>query len=143
MLSVKKLRKNFDKYLLRKTDSVSIQFFRYLFVGGGAAFVNFASLYLFTSRLGVYYLVSAAIAFVLGIVTNYVLSIAWVFRSSGQIKKEIALFVLIGVTGLFLNEAIMYTLVSLLALFYLGAWLIATAAIMLWNFGMRKKFVFE
>ncbi len=140
---MEKIRGISSKYLVQKTDAISIQFFRYLFVGGGAALINLVSLYVLTSKLGVYYLLSAAIAFILGIVTNYVLSIAWVFRSTGQIKKEIVLFLLIGVTGLFLNEAIMYMLVSVLTLFYLGAWLIATAAIMIWNFGMRRKFVFD
>ena len=140
---MEKIRGLSSKYLVQKTDAISIQFFRYLFVGGGAALINLVSLYVLTSKLGVYYLLSAAIAFILGIVTNYVLSIAWVFRSTGQVKKEIVLFLLIGVTGLFLNEAIMYMLVSVLTLFYLGAWLIATAAIMIWNFGMRRKFVFD
>ncbi len=140
---MEKIRGLSSKYLVQKTDAISIQFFRYLFVGGGAALINLVSLYVLTSKLGVYYLLSAAIAFILGIVTNYVLSIAWVFRSTGQVKKEIVLFLLIGITGLFLNEAIMYMLVSVLTLFYLGAWLIATAAIMIWNFGMRRKFVFD
>ncbi|MCL6106053.1 MAG: GtrA family protein [Actinobacteria bacterium] len=140
---MEKIRGLSSKYLVQKTDAISIQFFRYLFVGGGAALINLVSLYVLTSKLGVYYLLSAAIAFILGIVTNYVLSIAWVFRSTGQVKKEIVLFLLIGATGLFLNEAIMYMLVSVLTLFYLGAWLIATAAIMIWNFGMRRKFVFD
>ena len=128
--------------LLQKSDNIYVQFFRYLFVGGTAAVVDVGSLYFLTSRFGLYYLVSAAIAFLLGIVTNYVLSIVWVFRSSGKMKKEILLFVLIGVSGLILNETIMYGLVSILALFYLAAKLISTAVIMVWNFGLRKKFVF-
>ena len=129
-------------FLLQKSDNIYVQFFRYLFVGGTAAVVDVGSLYFLTSRFGLYYLVSAAIAFLLGIVTNYVLSIVWVFRSSGKMKKEILLFVLIGVSGLILNETIMYGLVSVLALFYLAAKLISTAVIMVWNFGLRKKFVF-
>ena len=128
--------------LLQKSDNLYIQLFRYLFVGGMATVVDTGSLVLLTSHFGINYLVSAPIAFLLGITTNYVLSILWVFRSSGKMKREIMLFVLIGVTALILNEAIMYSLVSLLAIFYLFAKLVSIAATMMWNFGLRKKFVF-
>jgi putative flippase GtrA len=129
-------------FLLQKNDNVYIQFFRYLFVGGTAAVVDVGSLYFLTSRFGLYYLLSAAIAFLLGIATNYLLSILWVFRTTGQLKKEILLFVLIGFSALLLNEAIMYSLVSIMSIFYLLAKLISIAITMMWNFGLRKKFVF-
>lgn len=131
------------KYLLEKTDKTHIQFFRYIFVGGFATVVNAASLYILTSKLGVYYLVSAAIAFILGILTNYLLSILWVFKSTGKLTKEVILFVVIGIGGLALNELIMWGLVSGLRVYYMLAWLVATAVVLIWNFGMRKKFVFE
>jgi putative flippase GtrA len=41
--------------------------------------VDFGSLYVLTEYAGVYYLVSAAAAFLLGLSTNYALSVAWVF----------------------------------------------------------------
>lgn len=131
------------KYLFEKTDKTHIQFFRYLFVGGMATVVDIGSLYIFTSKLGVYYLISAALSFILGIITNYILSILWVFESTKKLPKEIALFVAVGIGGLILNEGIMWGLVSGLAVFYLLAKLVSTAVVTVWNFGMRKKFVFD
>ena len=131
------------KYLFEKTDKTHIQFFRYIFVGGLATVVNAISLYALTSRFGLYYLISAAIAFILGITTNYLLSILWVFKSTGKLTKEMMLFVIIGIGGLILNEFIMWGLVSGLGVYYMLAWLVATAVVLIWNFGMRKKFVFE
>lgn len=69
-----------DKVLKNQTDRTHIQFFRYIFVGGIAFMVQFGSLYLFTSIFNVYYLISTAIAFTLGLIDNYALSISWVFN---------------------------------------------------------------
>ncbi|CDG65207.1 putative membrane protein [Methanobacterium sp. MB1] len=67
-------------YLDKNTDKTLIQLFRYIFVGGAAFIVDFGSLYILTDIFGMYYLVSAAIAFILGLIANYILSISWVFN---------------------------------------------------------------
>jgi putative flippase GtrA len=140
MIEVKKL---VNEVVFEKTTNTYIQFLRYIFVGAAATVVDVGSLYVFTSKLGIYYLTSAALAFCLGIVTNYLLSILWVFKSTGNLKKEITLFLLIGLSGLLLNELIIWVLVSKLSIYYLVSKLVATAIILIWNFGLRKKIVFS
>jgi len=130
------------KLFFEKTGETSIKFFRYLFVGGTATVVDMGALYVFTSILGLNYLISAAIGFVLGVTANYLMCIAWVFKSSGKIEKEIILFVIIGIGGLILNEVIIWLLVEEAGLYFMIAKVVAVAAVMVWNFGMRKKFVF-
>ena len=130
------------KLFFEKTGETSIQFFRYLFVGGMATVVDMGTLYVFTSILGLNYLISAAVGFVLGVTTNYLMCIAWVFKSTGKIEKEIVLFVIIGIGGLVLNEVVIWLLVEEAGLYYMMAKAIAVAVVMVWNFGMRKKFVF-
>lgn len=132
-----------SKLLISKTKNTYIQLFRYIFVGGTAAVADIGSLYLLTSIAGVHYLTSAAIAFLLGVLINYLLSIAWVFRSTGNLKREISLFIAVGVGGLLLNEVTIWFFVEVCSLFYMVAKLISTAMVMFWNFGMRKKFVFK
>ena len=54
------------KLLKDQTDRTTIQLFRYIFVGGAAFIVDFG-LSVYTHRFfGVYYLISNAIAFILG-----------------------------------------------------------------------------
>lgn len=142
-LGMEQAKTLFNKFIVDKTDNTGIQFFRYIFVGGTAAAVDIGSLYVFTSVFDIHYLVSAALAFTLGIATNYFISIKWVFKSTGNLKKEVTLFVAIGVGGLILNELIMLGLVDGLNIFYMAAKLVSTAIVMIWNFGMRKKFVFN
>ena len=69
-----------QKLLKDQTDKTKIQMFRYLFVGGAAFIVDFLSLFILTDFFGIYYLISAAIAFILGLIANYFLSISWVFN---------------------------------------------------------------
>ena len=87
------------KILILKTNNTLIQLFRYGFVGGTAFVVDFSVLYLLTEYLNVYYLLSATISFILGILVNYVMSIIWVFKYRNFSKKiyEIAIFIIIGV----------------------------------------------
>ena len=62
-------------------NSTFIQFFRYTFVGGIAFLVDFGTLVLLTEVLNLHYLISAGIAFILGLTVNYLLSISWVFNN--------------------------------------------------------------
>lgn len=129
-------------FLVRKPQGTVPQFIRYVFVGGVAAAVDSGSLYLLHSQLAVHFLVAAAIGFLLGLLINYLISIAWVFESTGNLKQEFALFAMIGVGGLGWTELIMWTSVKIAHFPVMAAKLIALALVLVWNFGMRKKFVF-
>jgi putative flippase GtrA len=130
------------KLFLEKNHDTRIQFFRYIFVGGAATIVDMGSLYILTSIMGLNYLISAAIAFILGVTGNYLLCIAWIFESTGRVKKEVILFVVIGIGGLILNEIIIWLLVEEVGLYYMVAKAVAVVIVLGWNFGMRKKYVF-
>ena len=66
---------------VNKTDNTVVQLFRYTFVGGVAFIFDFGSLFILTEYIKIYYLVSAAIAFIIGLTINYLLSISWVFSN--------------------------------------------------------------
>lgn len=130
------------KLFLEKNHDTRIQLLRYIFVGGAATVVDMGSLYIFTSIIGLNYLISAAIAFILGVTANYLLCVAWIFESTGRVKREIILFLVIGVGGLILNEVIIWLLVEEVGLYYMLAKAVAVVIVLVWNFGMRKKYVF-
>ena len=56
-----------QKILFHKTDSLIIQFFRYGFAGGVAFLVDFSLLYILTDFFHIYYLISAALSFIPGV----------------------------------------------------------------------------
>jgi putative flippase GtrA len=130
------------KFFITPTTNSFIQFFRYLFVGGFSAIIDIGSLYFLTNIVQINYLASAAVAFILGNITNYSLSTLWIFKSKGNKNRELLIFTFIGLTGLFWNEIIIWSLVEKIGIYYMIAKLISTALVLIWNFGMRKRFVF-
>ncbi len=133
-----------NKLFVEPTENVLLQLFRYGFVGGAAFVVDYATLFVLTNNVGVQYLWSAAIAFVLGLVANYLLSISWVFRNRGSLSRwqEFLFFAVIGVVGLGFNELIMYACTDLMHIHYMVSKLISTAIVFFWNFFARKYLLF-
>ncbi len=137
------MNERLSRYLIKRTDKTAIQFFRYIFVGGFATVIDMGSLFILAQILGIYYLIAAALAFVLGLITNYSLSIFWVFESTKNIKKEFTLFAIIGIGGLIWTEIILWALVDKINLPIMLSKAVAVILVLIWNFGMRKKFVFK
>ena len=138
-------RRTLRALLFGATGSLLHQFARYLVVGGLAFVVDFGSLYLLTEFAGLHYLISAAVAFVFGLVTNYCLSRVWVFdrRTMDNSALEFAVFAAIGVVGLGFNEAIIWFGREKIHLHYLVAKTISTGIVLMWNFGARRWLLFS
>lgn len=132
------------KALLHKTDSVRLQLFRYLFVGGFAFAVDFAVFAFLTEGIGMHYLLSNVFAFGAGLLANYLVSVRWVFalRSIESRQREFMLFALIGLLGLGFNQALLWVLTDVAGVYVLTAKVTATAAVFLWNFTARRTLVF-
>ena len=87
---------------------------------------------------------SASIAFILGLLTSYILNIKWVFinRKFSNKMTEMGLFLLIGIIGIILNLASIWVFTEYLGLFYLFSKIIATVIVFLWNFLAKKIILF-
>jgi putative flippase GtrA len=133
------------RLLKGSTDNTGIQFMRYTLVGGCAFIVDFSCLFVLTSYCHVHYLVSAAFAFVLGLVVNYVLSIRWVFneRRMRSMWVEFSLFAAIGLGGLLLNELFIWFFTEVVLFYYLISKAVSTVLVYIYNFGVRKLTLFS
>lgn len=134
----------FVKLFIEPTTNIWLQWLRYGIVGGTAFIADYGSLYLLTDIVGLHYLWSAAIAFIIGLVVNYLLSISWVFATSRRTNVwfEFIVFAIIGVVGLGFNELIMWCGCDLLGLHYMLTKLVSTAIVFIWNFLARKFVLF-
>ncbi|MCR5761451.1 MAG: GtrA family protein [Sphaerochaetaceae bacterium] len=142
------LLKKFDLkgIFITPTTNGFLQFFRYVFVGGLATIVDWGVLYLFTSVLGVHYLVSSIISFTAGLLSNFLLSKLLVFKASEARVKPWAEFLgyaLIGVVGLGLTEIILYFMTDYLGLYYMISKAVATVIVLVWNYVARKKILYK
>jgi putative flippase GtrA len=134
-----------DSVFRGKTDNTFLQLIRHTFVGGFAFLIDFGTLFMLTEYLDFHYLLSAGIAFTLGLVTNYLISIRWVFatRNFSNKKLEFIMFMVIGLVGLGLNELFIWIFTDLFAIYYLLSKILTTMLVYLWNFFARKMILFS
>lgn len=133
------------RFLVDRTDNILIQVFRYILAGVIAYVVDYVSLIVLTEAVDIYYLLSAAIAFLLGTVVSYFMNAGWVFnkRTFDNKHMEISIFLLIGIIGLFLNQCSIWFFTEKVGLFYLYSKVIATFIVVFVNFFARKYILFR
>jgi putative flippase GtrA len=129
----------------RPTDPLARELVRYTVAGGLASLVDMGMLVVLTRGMGVYYLHAAAIAFGLGLLTSYLLSIAWVFhaRTFQNPCVELGLFTLIGSIGLLWCGVCMWFLTEYAHLHYLCSKMVSALVVFLWNFLAKKCVLFH
>ena len=113
-------------------------------VGGVAFAVDFGSLVALTEFGGLYYLYSTILAFSVGMLVNYALSVRWVFhnRRLGNRGAELSIFFMVGVVGLGLTALLMWLFTDGAELHYAVSKLFTAMLVLLWNFGARKVILF-
>lgn len=131
--------------LTAKKSTVRGEMMRYALVSVLALAADLGSLLFFTEIMHVHYLISATLAFCLGIAVNYACSRTWVFQPSKHSRQwiEFAIFLLVGVTGLGLNNLIIWLLTAFGHLFYFYSKLVATGVVFFWNFFLRKYLIYS
>ena len=82
-------------------------------------------------------------SFTVSVAFNYAASMRYVFRHKEGMsrRREFAVFVVLSVVGLGINNACMWAGVEWLGIHYLVVKIVATFLVMVWNFVTRKKFL--
>jgi putative flippase GtrA len=145
------------KIVAGKTDNTFIQFFRYIFVGGGATVVQYLLLLIFREAFGFNANVANAVGFAGGLACNYLISTYWVFNASSVKNKaaEISAFALIGIVGFGINQGLIALFDNTLAdkkifgslisthWYYMVGQVLATGITFFWNFFARKYLLYN
>lgn len=105
--------------------------------------IDFGILYVLTNVFGMYYLISAAVSFIISVTVNYILSVRYVFNISedNSVFRNWLFFVIFNVIGLILTEIIMKIGVDIYSLNYMVTKVGATIIVMIYNFITRKLFL--
>ncbi|MDD5032416.1 MAG: glycosyltransferase [Patescibacteria group bacterium] len=118
---------------------------KYVISGGTAALVDLVCLYVFTDIFGVWYLISACLAFVIAFFVSFSLQKFWTFRDNGREKiyRQMSLYFIVGTINLFLNAIGMYFLVERFNIMYLLAQVMMGALLGLGSFLIYRFMIFK
>ena len=124
--------------------NLTADFVRYVVIGGAAFLLDITLLIFFTEMIGFHYLISAPIAFSMGLIFNYIICIKWVFkfRVYNSYRVEFGIFCIIGLIGILITEALLAVLAPLFGN-YVIAKIISCAVVLFWNFFMRRYLLFK
>ena len=88
-------------------------------------------------------LLSAAIAFTISVIYNYIASVKWVFdvNKEKNEKTNFIIFIVLSIVGLIITEIIMWLGSDVMGISYLIVKIVATAIVMVFNFITRKMFL--
>ena len=120
------------------------QFLKFGVVGVIAFVIDFGTMVALTELAGFPPVVSAGISYCVSTVFNYLASMRFVFahREGLSRSREFAIFVVLSVIGLGLNEVIMWLGGRIVGdEWYMLTKVVATALVMFWNFFSRKHWL--
>src|SRR3989344_4269095 len=150
--SILKTADNFNKkdFIRRVVDFKltvwkSIIFVRYFICGITAAATNIGLLYIFTDLVGVWYLYSSIIAFLLALIVSFVLQKFVVFKDQNieKIHHQFSRFFIAAVFGVLTNTILVYLCTDVLGIWYILSQIIAGFFVMIQNFILYKFFIFN
>lgn len=122
----------------------STRLFRFLVSGATVAAVQLVILYALTEWAGLWYIVSASLAFLVGFVTSFVLQRFWTFadRATSAYGKQLIFYIILNAWNLCLNASGMYALVEHLHLWYMAAQFIMFLVIAIESFVVMQLIIF-
>ena len=117
---------------------------RYFAASALALAIDFGSYVGLIRAAGVHYLVAGPVGFSLGLATIYLLSTRWVFRERrlADRRTEFALFALVGLAGMALNQLVLFAAVQWLGASFEVAKIISAGMVFSFNFATRKLLLF-
>jgi dolichol-phosphate mannosyltransferase len=117
---------------------------RFCIVGASGIIVNLGILYFLTECVGIYYLLSSAIAIEISIITNFILNNYWTWKRKHKgFWKRLGQFQLVSLSALIINEGILFSLTELFGVWYLVAQLVGIVVATGVNFIVNNKWTFR
>ena len=125
------------------TDREISKFIKFGIVGILNTLINW-TIFAILNFLGMYYIISNIIAYVIATINSYIWNSKWVFKYRGEDKKETTgKFILLNLFGLSLNTVILYLFVDLMRFNKLIALVITTIIVMIINYILSKFIIFK
>lgn len=107
--------------------------------------LDFCIFLFFTEVVGLYYVVSSAVGFVIGTSLSYILSVYWIFskRKLAHTRLEFLIFLGVGLIGVGLNSLFLYIFTEYVGIHYAVSKIISASIVFFFNFFSRKIILFR
>lgn len=124
---------------------ISMQLLRYVISGGITALTELVFLYLFTQILGIWYIFSLLLAFIISFIVSFSLQKFWTFGDTAthRIHIQASTYLFVALINLALNAALLYLLVQFTGLWYIYSQILCDAFIAISSFLIYKFIIFE
>jgi len=124
---------------------IFLRLVKYVFSGFAGMATNVVILYLLTSKLGVWYLLSSIISFSTSVFVSFALHKNLTFNDLTHDKtdKKFLMFVVVALTNLMINTLLLYCLTDLVGLYYILSQIIASVLIATWSYFLYHWLVFD
>lgn len=121
---------------MRTETSRLRQVVRFCVAGAAGVITYYVALYGLTEYLGVWYVLSAVIGFVLNTGLNFTLQKLWTFQNkeTHMVGRQLTLYVAMTISFLIGNTVFLYLMVEYLHMWYIAAQVILTAVISVLSF---------
>jgi dolichol-phosphate mannosyltransferase len=128
---------------MKKRKNRFWQFGEFAIAGTVATVINLGLLYVLTEKAGIYYLASAAIAFLAGVTASFFINERWTFHVFKHPTLEYEKYIFVNFCILIGNLIILTALVNFFAIWYVLAQALAIMFLGLLNFFIEKTWTFK
>jgi len=147
---INKFYKNIKRFFFRYTPGAyrlankNKMLVKFGLSGAAAASVHFSLLYILTDIVGVWYILSTSVSFIVAFLVSFFLQKFWTFRDNtrNRIKKQMGVYFIVGVVNLLANTSGMYLLVDLVGIMYIIAQFIVGLVIASGTFFVYRYIIF-
>lgn len=121
------------------------EFFKFGLVGVLGTFFNLLILYIFTEFVGIYYLISAIIAFFIAATHNFILNKLWTFKEKINylFAKKYMQFLIVSIFSLIINLIFLYIFTEFFNIYYMISQALAIGVSFIANFIGNKIWTFK
>lgn len=135
----------YEEGTLSATGTRILSILRFFISGGIATVTNLGLTLLLTSFFGIWYLLSALMAFLVATAVGFYLQKFWTFsqKNTQALPRESILFLANNVLGLFFTMLGMYVLVEHVGMWYLASQTIMLGIVAVWNFLAYRSVIFK
>lgn len=119
-----------------------MKFVKFLGVGGTATAIQYGILILLVEMNLAAPVIASTVGYIVSSAANYLLNYYFTFASNARHGAAVVKFFIVASAGLGINTVLLYLMTEIASAYYLLAQVIATGAVLFWNFFIHRHWTY-